>query len=157
MGDHLILDLKFESLGEACGWGNHKKDRGDGGPLICTDLARAVDENEPIDDEEQAPLLATAECRICQEEDSVDTLETPCACKGSLSLLTGSVSNIGATKRVISLVKYATKSMISSGCCHRWFMLACSPQLTFTRRWQSQVSIIYHLSFLRYTQVSFVF
>ncbi|KAJ0436276.1 putative E3 ubiquitin-protein ligase MARCH [Helianthus annuus] len=48
-------------------------------------LARAVDENGPTDDEEQAPLLAaTAECRICQEEDSVDTLETPCACNGSL-------------------------------------------------------------------------
>lgn len=54
------------------------------GPSSCTDAGgRAVDENGAVDDEE-APLLTTAECRICQEEDSVDTLETPCACNGSL-------------------------------------------------------------------------
>lgn len=42
-----------------------------------------VDENEVSDDEE-APLLALAECRICQEEDSVQNLENPCGCSGSL-------------------------------------------------------------------------
>ncbi|KHN28147.1 E3 ubiquitin-protein ligase MARCH3, partial [Glycine soja] len=31
-----------------------------------------------------APLLQLAECRICQEEDSVSDLETPCSCSGSL-------------------------------------------------------------------------
>ncbi|XP_059648842.1 uncharacterized protein LOC132294853 isoform X2 [Cornus florida] len=30
------------------------------------------------------PLINMAECRICQEEDSVNNLETPCACSGSL-------------------------------------------------------------------------
>uniref|UniRef100_A0A7N1A9Z3 RING-CH-type domain-containing protein n=1 Tax=Kalanchoe fedtschenkoi TaxID=63787 RepID=A0A7N1A9Z3_KALFE len=38
--------------------------------------------SSPLNDEE--PLLQTAECRICQEEDRVENLETPCACSGSL-------------------------------------------------------------------------
>ncbi|ERM94474.1 hypothetical protein AMTRI_Chr04g190200 [Amborella trichopoda] len=45
-----------------------------------------VDENgegSEIHDEEQ-PLLQNVECRICQEEDNVKNLETPCACSGSL-------------------------------------------------------------------------
>ncbi|KAJ8773727.1 hypothetical protein K2173_006377 [Erythroxylum novogranatense] len=37
---------------------------------------------EPED--EEVPLILEAECRICQEEDSVCNLETPCACSGSL-------------------------------------------------------------------------
>ncbi|KAI4329621.1 hypothetical protein MLD38_027989 [Melastoma candidum] len=35
-------------------------------------------------DSEEEPLLQTFECRICQEEDSVKNLETPCGCCGSL-------------------------------------------------------------------------
>ncbi|XWS34108.1 hypothetical protein CRYUN_Cryun21dG0011400 [Craigia yunnanensis] len=34
--------------------------------------------------EEEEPLIQAAECRICQEEDSIKNLETPCACSGSL-------------------------------------------------------------------------
>lgn len=33
---------------------------------------------------EDEPLIEGAECRICQEEDSVANLEVPCACSGSL-------------------------------------------------------------------------
>ncbi|KAJ8772981.1 hypothetical protein K2173_028158 [Erythroxylum novogranatense] len=33
---------------------------------------------------EEEPLIQTIECRICQEEDSIKNLETPCACSGSL-------------------------------------------------------------------------
>ncbi|KAL3511124.1 hypothetical protein ACH5RR_030525 [Cinchona calisaya] len=36
------------------------------------------------ENEEEAPLIALAECRICQEEDSSNNLESPCACSGSL-------------------------------------------------------------------------
>nr|XP_025639076.1 uncharacterized protein LOC112734090 isoform X2 [Arachis hypogaea] len=43
---------------------------------------RAEDEDE--DEDEEAPLLQMAECRICQEEDTVNNLESPCACSGSL-------------------------------------------------------------------------
>ncbi|XXG70611.1 hypothetical protein AAC387_Pa07g0050 [Persea americana] len=34
--------------------------------------------------EEGEPLIQSAECRICQEEDHVNNLEVPCACSGSL-------------------------------------------------------------------------
>lgn len=36
--------------------------------------------------DENAPLIQTAECRICQEEDSIKNLENPCACSGSLKV-----------------------------------------------------------------------
>ncbi|KAL2349244.1 hypothetical protein Fmac_003244 [Flemingia macrophylla] len=36
------------------------------------------------DGDEEEPLIQMAECRICQEEDGVSNLETPCACSGSL-------------------------------------------------------------------------
>ncbi|XP_051146136.1 uncharacterized protein LOC127261781 isoform X2 [Andrographis paniculata] len=34
--------------------------------------------------DENAPLIGMGECRICQEEDSISNLESPCACMGSL-------------------------------------------------------------------------
>ncbi|GMY25997.1 isoform 2 of probable e3 ubiquitin ligase sud1 [Fagus crenata] len=45
--------------------------------------ASGKDEVE-AEDEEEKPLIEMAECRICQEEDSVSNLENPCACSGSL-------------------------------------------------------------------------
>ncbi|KAL8513852.1 hypothetical protein ACS0TY_013102 [Phlomoides rotata] len=39
------------------------------------------------DEDENAPLIGMGECRICQEEDSVNNLESPCACSGSLKFL----------------------------------------------------------------------
>lgn len=36
--------------------------------------------------DEEEPLIQMAECRICQEEDGVSNLETPCACSGSLKV-----------------------------------------------------------------------
>ncbi|RDX83689.1 putative E3 ubiquitin ligase SUD1, partial [Mucuna pruriens] len=44
--------------------------------------SRSVEDDD--DDDEDAPLLQMVECRICQEEDSVNNLETPCSCSGSL-------------------------------------------------------------------------
>ncbi|KAH6822417.1 RING/FYVE/PHD zinc finger superfamily protein [Perilla frutescens var. hirtella] len=41
-----------------------------------------VVENEGAD--EEAPLIGMGECRICQEEDSINNLESPCGCSGSL-------------------------------------------------------------------------
>jgi hypothetical protein len=35
---------------------------------------------------EEEPLLQMVECRICQEEDSIKNLESPCACIGSLKV-----------------------------------------------------------------------
>jgi hypothetical protein len=39
------------------------------------------------EEEEEVPLIQTAECRICQDEDSVNNLETPCGCCGSLKVI----------------------------------------------------------------------
>ncbi|XP_078444296.1 uncharacterized protein LOC144713564 [Wolffia australiana] len=35
-------------------------------------------------EEEEESLLQTVECRICQEEDGIKNLDSPCACRGSL-------------------------------------------------------------------------
>ncbi|KAE9605526.1 hypothetical protein Lal_00024831 [Lupinus albus] len=43
----------------------------------------AESENGEGGDEED-PLIQMGECRICQEEDGVSNLESPCACSGSL-------------------------------------------------------------------------
>nr|GMD85579.1 RING/FYVE/PHD zinc finger superfamily protein isoform 5 [Ipomoea batatas] len=41
------------------------------------------EEDEMMEDE-GAPLIGIAECRICQEEESINNLEIPCSCSGSL-------------------------------------------------------------------------
>jgi hypothetical protein len=51
-------------------------------PSAVVDLVH--DEEEGGGEEE--PLIQAAECRICQEEDSVKNLEKPCACSGSLKV-----------------------------------------------------------------------
>lgn len=57
------------------------------GPSCSTATAddRTVEQDAPNEEE---PLIQAAECRICQEEDSLNNLETPCACSGSLKVLT---------------------------------------------------------------------
>ncbi|KAH0675144.1 hypothetical protein KY285_022945 [Solanum tuberosum] len=54
---------------------------------IAVDEMKVLEEEEEEEEEEgdeEVPLIGRAECRICQEEDSVDMLESPCACSGSL-------------------------------------------------------------------------
>jgi hypothetical protein len=48
----------------------------------------SLPENYDDDDEdgEDEPLLQMAECRICQDDDSINNLENPCACSGSLKV-----------------------------------------------------------------------
>ncbi|MQM21151.1 hypothetical protein Taro_054185 [Colocasia esculenta] len=36
--------------------------------------------------EDEEPLIQSVECRICQEEDDIKHLDTPCACSGSLKV-----------------------------------------------------------------------
>ncbi|CAN0896566.1 E3 ubiquitin-protein ligase MARCHF3 [Linum grandiflorum] len=40
--------------------------------------------SEGEEHEEDEPLIQGGECRICQEEDSIHNLESPCGCSGSL-------------------------------------------------------------------------
>lgn len=57
---------------------------GKGFPPAATSSS-AISQN--ISNEEEEPLIQTVECRICQEEDHIKNLETPCACSGSLKVL----------------------------------------------------------------------
>lgn len=52
-------------------------------PSTSVDM-KDVEEHGGVDEEE--PLIQMVECRICQEEDSVQNLEIPCACNGSLKV-----------------------------------------------------------------------
>lgn len=54
------------------------------GPSCSVDESKMVEKSGCSGEEE--PLVQMAECRICQEEDSVHNLETPCACSGSLKV-----------------------------------------------------------------------
>lgn len=50
-------------------------------------LEGKTDEREEVEStggEEDEPLIQAGECRICQEEDCVSSLEVPCGCSGSL-------------------------------------------------------------------------
>lgn len=53
-------------------------------PSTCA--IKVADDNHDISGEEEDPLIQIVECRICQEEDNVKNLETPCACAGSLKV-----------------------------------------------------------------------
>uniref|UniRef100_A0A1D1Z719 E3 ubiquitin-protein ligase MARCH2 n=1 Tax=Anthurium amnicola TaxID=1678845 RepID=A0A1D1Z719_9ARAE len=55
------------------------------GPLPSTGVS--VSEEQKVEIaicEEEEPLIQTVECRICQEEDNIKNLDTPCVCSGSL-------------------------------------------------------------------------
>ncbi|KGN51915.1 uncharacterized protein LOC101205076 [Cucumis sativus] len=52
-------------------------------PTSASSVEERGEENEGSDGEDDS-LIQTAECRICQDEDVIRKLETPCACSGSL-------------------------------------------------------------------------
>lgn len=61
---------------------------GDPGPDTAGPSCSATDDKSLEQDvgSDEEPLIQMAECRICQEEDSFNNLETPCACSGSLKV-----------------------------------------------------------------------
>ncbi|XVE56927.1 hypothetical protein DITRI_Ditri04bG0050100 [Diplodiscus trichospermus] len=90
MGDHLVLcvdrlikpdGLQSMQVAEAagsCGEGSSQVAE----PHACAIDVKEAGEHGSCDQEE--PLIQTLECRICQEEDSINNLEIPCSCSGSL-------------------------------------------------------------------------
>lgn len=61
--------------------------------VACRPLKNQLQEADKVvviveheDEDEQTALLGMGECRICQEEDSLNNLESPCACSGSLKV-----------------------------------------------------------------------
>lgn len=89
MSDHVVLYvdrlLRPESLQvEGDGDGAARETSGGG---LEEEAGPSCSAGNDVDDEqvgEEEPLLQVGECRICQEEDSINNLETPCACSGSL-------------------------------------------------------------------------
>ncbi|XP_057466421.1 uncharacterized protein LOC130755871 [Actinidia eriantha] len=76
--DHLITPESLQSQGaEVPGSSRcHTID-----PSTSIDMK---DVEECVGADEEEPLIQMVECRICQEEDSIQNLEIPCACSGSL-------------------------------------------------------------------------
>ncbi|KAM3292718.1 hypothetical protein ACQJBY_036422 [Aegilops geniculata] len=73
MGDHVVVNV--DDLANT-------KDDGVAEKPSEAVLVAVVDMAE--DGGEDEPLIQAAECRICQEEDSIKNLEKPCTCNGSL-------------------------------------------------------------------------
>ncbi|XXG38948.1 hypothetical protein AAC387_Pa01g0034 [Persea americana] len=102
MGDHLVLyvdrlitpatleyiqpaEIPESSGGEGSRRIHGGVVRSGGGP--CMSSRHSGDDRnvqEYVVSDEQEPLIQTVECRICQEEDHINNLETPCGCSGSL-------------------------------------------------------------------------
>lgn len=69
-----------------CGSAGNKSELVGSSSLSTPEYEKVVVVVESEDADEEAPLIGMGECRICQEEDSVNNLETPCACSGSLKV-----------------------------------------------------------------------
>ncbi|XP_057530696.1 uncharacterized protein LOC130809084 [Amaranthus tricolor] len=82
MGEHLVLHVErlvnprnaqeSEVASSSSSWNS------------ALEKKREGNEDEPIEGGEDEPLIQIAECRICQEEESVSGLEVPCGCSGSV-------------------------------------------------------------------------
>lgn len=95
MGDHLVLHVdhlvaaqKVETIGAGEGSTSSGEAAAVAGPPALSSSVVGSDsgkgEDERMVPEEEEPLIQTVECRICQEEDDIKNLETPCTCSGSL-------------------------------------------------------------------------
>nr|KJB50654.1 hypothetical protein B456_008G181000 [Gossypium raimondii] len=83
MSDHLVLGVDRLVKPEAV-----QPEESDAGPSTevpgSSCLLESKEKGVFNGEEEEEPLIQSAECRICQDEDSIKNLETPCACSGSL-------------------------------------------------------------------------
>ncbi|KAG6407879.1 hypothetical protein SASPL_130879 [Salvia splendens] len=96
MAEHLVVNMKqlpkpdvvehSQPVAHAvlCGSAGNKSELVGPSSLSAPEDEKVVVVVESEDVDEEAPLIGIGECRICQEEDSVNNLETPCACSGSL-------------------------------------------------------------------------
>ncbi|KAH6798497.1 RING/FYVE/PHD zinc finger superfamily protein [Perilla frutescens var. frutescens] len=66
-----------------CGPNGKKPEMVASSSSMTEDNSVVVIVDEEVEDE-NVPLIGMGECRICQEEDSLNNLESPCACSGSL-------------------------------------------------------------------------
>lgn len=100
MGDHLVVHvdrlitpqrIEPEQVAEGLGSSGKVIQNVGSSALVSSQVGssshKGTEEKIVIDDgDEKEPLIQTVECRICQEEDDIKNLETPCACSGSLKV-----------------------------------------------------------------------
>ncbi|KAJ4974679.1 hypothetical protein NE237_007853 [Protea cynaroides] len=91
MGDHLVLYVDRLITPDTLQSMPGAEVPGPSAEGSCTQTAVALGSTcedkrvlGPDVSDEEEPLIQTLECRICQEEDHIKNLETPCACCGSL-------------------------------------------------------------------------
>uniref|UniRef100_A0A175YIC7 RING-CH-type domain-containing protein n=1 Tax=Daucus carota subsp. sativus TaxID=79200 RepID=A0A175YIC7_DAUCS len=126
MGDHLVVDvnrLVKPEISSGIDERQHSLSPSPLGKSSASSSAVVVSE-ERMDDanDEEAPLITMAECRICQDEDAITNMEAPCACSGSL--------------------KYAHRKCVQHWCnekgditceiCHQLNCYQCTLSLDFT-------------------------
>lgn len=89
MGDHVVVQLdrliKPETV-DATRENGHPESNPSAPSFsqVISGFDRDKEDHKVADEGE--PLIQTVECRICQEEDQIKNLETPCACSGSLKV-----------------------------------------------------------------------
>lgn len=97
MGDHLVLyvdglinpqtvETVHTTEGTGVSAGEHLNAVFPSAPSKEGSRGNQDSEEIGIGSEEEEPLIQMVECRICQEEDHIKNLETPCACSGSLKV-----------------------------------------------------------------------
>lgn len=90
MGDHLVVDVNRLMKPEISS-GIDKRQHSlppspVGNSLASSSSAEALESRMDEAHDEEAPLINMAECRICQDEDAITNMESPCACSGSLKV-----------------------------------------------------------------------
>ena len=88
MGDHLIVDVNRLVKPEISTGIDERQHSVSPLPveIFLASSSAVVASHERMDEayDEDAPLITLAECRICQDEDAITNMESPCACSGSL-------------------------------------------------------------------------
>lgn len=87
MGDHLVVNVdQPEASGQGMGSRNRLQLQGPSSSAAPQNDKLLVIVDSEGGAGEGMPLIGMGECRICQEEDAVSNLESPCACSGSLKV-----------------------------------------------------------------------
>ncbi|CAA0834681.1 RING/FYVE/PHD zinc finger superfamily protein [Striga hermonthica] len=84
MGEHTVVNVSQLRKPEVVDPTGKKPEMVGSSSSMAADNDKVVMVVEHEEEDEQAPLIGLGECRICQEEDSFNNLESPCACSGSL-------------------------------------------------------------------------
>ncbi|XP_020110689.1 uncharacterized protein LOC109725759 [Ananas comosus] len=90
MGDYLVLHVDHPTTSPSMETINASSSSSSSSSKEVTcapspvSLSPSIGQVAVVTAEEEEPLIQVVECRICQEEDHIKNLETPCACSGSL-------------------------------------------------------------------------